>query len=174
MRFDTVKKGYDPKAVDEYISVKAQEHQDQLHTAKERNAALAEEIEDLQRKLDEYRKNEGKISRLLLDLQTLAERTQETVDQYSAAETERLTLFKDKWVDYATHYLHQNLSEFADKMDEYAYDYAHRVQQNLCENLFLMADPLWADYQAEKARTRDASDAPIHVEELLARLKNRT
>jgi len=173
MRFNTVKKGYDPRAVEEYISVKAEEHQDQLNTAKQRVAALAEEVEELQRQLAEYRKNESKISRLLLDVQSLTERTQETAESYAQAETERLTLFKEKWVDYATHYLHQTLPDFADKMDEYAYEYAHRVRQNLAENLFLLADPLWADYQAEQARTKDASDAPVHIEDLLNRLQSK-
>ena len=173
MQFATVKKGYDPKAVDEYISVKTQEHQDQLETAKKRNAMLSEEVEDLRREIDDLRRNEGRVSRLLMDIQALADHTQETAKRYAEAETERLTLFRDKWVDYATKYLHQNLTEFSQKLDEYAYDYAHRLQQNLSENLFLMSDPLWADYQAEQARTRDVSDAPIHIEELLARLQKK-
>ena len=173
MKFNTVKKGYDPRAVDEYISVKAEEHQDQLNTAKQRNVALAEEIESLHRELAEYRKSESKISRLLLDVQSLTERTEHAADQYAQAESERLTLFKEKWVDYATHYLHQTLPEFAEKMDQYAYEYAHRVRQNLSENLFLLADPLWADYQSEQARTRHVSDAPVHIDDLLSRLQSK-
>jgi ABC-type transporter Mla subunit MlaD len=173
MQFAIVKKGFDPRAVEEYIAVSAKEHQDQLDTAKKRNALLSEEIEDLHRQLDELRRNESRVSRLLVDIQALADKTEQTVRQYAAAEQERLTLFRDKWVDYATRYLHQNLTDFADKLDQYAYDYAHRVQQNLSENLFLMSDPLWADYQAEQARTRDASDTPIHIEDLLARLQKK-
>jgi len=173
MRFATVKKGYDPKAVDQYIAVKSEEHKDQLETAKERNALLAQENEDLHRALEEMRRNEAKVTRLLMDIQSLLERTEHVAKQYAEQERERLLLFKDKWVEYATQYLHRNLSDFAEKMDDYAYQYAHRVQQNLSENLFLLSDPLWADYQAEQARTQGASDTPVHIEELLSRLQKK-
>lgn len=173
MKFQTVKKGYDPKAVDQYISVKSEEHRDQLDTAKQRAALLVEENDALRREVEGLRRNEAKVTRLLIDVQTIAERAEHTADEYARLEAERLSQFKEKWVDYATEYLHRTLPDFADKLDAYSYDYAHRLKENLSQNLFLLSDPLWADYQAETKRTASSPGAPVHVEDLLARLQKK-
>ena len=171
--FDIVKKGYDPRAVEEYLRLRRQEHVDQLQTAKERARLLSEEVEDLRRQVDALKQNEARVTKLLCDVQALADNTRRATDAYRNEEMARLAQFRDKWTDYATTYLHQNLADFAAKLDEYAYDYAHRVQQNLNENLFLMADPLWADYRAECARTADYSQTPVLIDELLERLQRK-
>lgn len=173
MPFAIVKKGYDPKAVDEYINLQQQEHLDQMETAKDRQRMLSEEIEDLKNELAELKQNETRLVRLLSDLKTLADNVRAVTTAYRDEEMARLAAFRDKWVDYATTYLHQNLGDFADKLDEFAYEYARDLQRDLNENLFVMADPLWADYRAETDRTADFSQAPVYIDELLQKLQQK-
>jgi len=171
MQFELKKKGYDPQAVDQYISVKNEEHRDQLNTLKQRNALLTDEVAELRRANEALRGNEARITKLLSDAEALVEQVRQTVDAYREEEMDRLSSFRDKWTTYAADYLHDNLQDFAAKLDEYAFDYAKTLQRDLNENLFLMADPLWRDYQSEKARTEPFSAQPIHIEELLEKLK---
>lgn len=173
MQFALVKKGYDPHAVDEYIAVKQQECKDKLETAKQRNALLSEQIEDLERELSAMRRNESQVTQLLVEARRMLAEAETTAHNYAEEEQSRLTQFRDKWVDYATTYLHTTLDDFAQRLTTYRDEYTRRVSERLSTNLFLLADPLYAEYRSEEARTATYSDAPVHIEELLEKLQKK-
>ena len=171
MEFTRTRKGYNPTEVDEYIAAQHTRHEDQVETLKARVEMLTECNEELNRTLDAMRRNETRVTRLLTDVQAMAERAEQEAARYREEEMRRLELFRTKWVDYAAAYLGRELPDFTEKLLRYRDEFSAEFRHMLSTDLFLLSDPLYAEYHAERMRIKEDDSAPIHIEELLKKLR---
>lgn len=101
MKFQTVKKGYDPSAVDEYINKLTNDDNNIIAEQKTVIEQLKADNDELRRRLDGYDRRKDEIFGAFVDAQEAAASLKRRADRNFEAEIERLTAFRDKWTRYA-------------------------------------------------------------------------
>lgn len=165
-------RGYSRKAVDEYLAANEKQVQARLDTFADRNQLLNDQIAALQKEAAEYRANEKRLADALLAATGYRDTIQQQVTAMADIEAERLRRFQQKWTAYAQRYLRDNHESLCEQLQQQCEAYRSEVRQNLTQDLLLTQDPVYRDWQSENRRApTDPTDAPIHLDELLRRLK---
>ncbi len=97
MKFQTVKKGYDPSAVDEYINnnnAVIAEQKAEIEELKKQNEALAG-------KLDDYNKKKDEILSVIQEAREHSAARKRKAGRLFEEEINRIKTFRDKWTAYA-------------------------------------------------------------------------
>ncbi len=172
--FAITTRGYSRKAVDEYLAAAEKQTQSRLDTFADRNKLLCDQIAALQKEAAEYRANEKRLADALLAAAGYRDTVKQQVTAMADTEADRLRRFQQKWTAYATRYLRENHEPLCEQLQRLCDAYMDEVKQNLTQDLLLAQDPVYRDWQTESRRApTDPDDTPIHLDELLRRLKEK-
>lgn len=111
--FSIVKKGYETTQVDTYVEKVIKFTESKLSEQKRRIEELKEENRALQLKLNEYKEKEKTVGDAILAASEKAEEILGASRIRYALESERLKLFRDKWIKYV-----ESASEKVRKIDD--------------------------------------------------------
>lgn len=118
MKFDIVKKGYDPSQVDESIRRMTESNNAVVTEQKVAIEQLKEENHALTEKLNNYDKRKEEIFVALVEAQELSAKLKRKAQQRFDEEMERLILFQNKWTSYAKNIVKTLTPDEAEKFNE--------------------------------------------------------
>lgn len=118
MKFEIVKKGYNPSQVDESIRRMTDANNTVVTEQKVAIDQLKEENRVLTEKLNSYDKRKEEIFVALVEAQELAAKLKRKAQQRFDEEMERLMLFQNKWTSYAKNIVKTLTPDEAEKFNE--------------------------------------------------------
>ena len=95
--FKVERKGYCRKDVEEFIQAESKKHEDIHHEQRERIDNLVKENLQLQNKIQQFEKKEGKIVEAIMTARENADKLTAEIKLRYMMELERLNLFRAKW-----------------------------------------------------------------------------
>lgn len=117
MKFDIVKKGYNPTQVEEYIRRLADDDNAVITEQKSAIEQLKEENRRLTEKLENYDRKKEEIFVAFVEAQETSARLKRKATQRFNEEMERLKLFQEKWTAYAKDVVKTLSPEEAEKFE---------------------------------------------------------
>lgn len=100
MQFSTVKKGYAPKEVDEYIAAVKREYEKTIVKQRDRIQEMLSKQQETEHELASYRAKSNQISKAIVSAVQKAEEIERLSRLKYDQEIERLKAFHEKWTQY--------------------------------------------------------------------------
>jgi len=119
VRFKTQMRGYDKKAVDEYIHKSNEYSESKIRELEKCIERLKEENDYLYAKNSEYRRNEERVSAAIVKAMEVKHNVEEEFRAKIALEEDRLRIFKEKWTLFAAGIRRSNADRAIEEIDGY-------------------------------------------------------
>ena len=119
VRFKTQMRGYDKKAVDEYIHKTNEYSESKIRELENCIERLKEENDYLYAKNSEYRRNEDRVSAAIVKAMEVKRSVEEDLRAKVALEEDRLRVFKEKWTAYVRGIRRSNADRVLEDIDGY-------------------------------------------------------
>ncbi len=181
-RFSAERKGYNKKEVEDYIGKTEKYLEGKIKDLQERITSLKEELEETCSLNEEYRKRENKISGLLLKAMDVKEELEAEARAERAIESDRLKIFREKWLTYATELRCTRQSDVIAKLDKLTDEVCFDLEQHVRTDLNLLkalpkeelSPETEQEFRDESARVTEAKKekAELTPEEESRRLAN--
>ena len=160
VRFKSAWKGYDKKAVEEYISKTNSFQEGKIRELEECVERLKYENDYLYRKNAEYRRNEERISGAIVKAMEVKNNLEKELRGKIAAEEDRLRVFKTKWCAYTRGINRCNADRVVDDIQGYIEEFKRDFVKKANRDLDLVKSdsedsPAERSYRKERQRVRD-------------------
>ena len=134
MKFQTVRKGYDPSAVDEYIKKLADDDNNVITEQKAAIEQLKKQNRDLEERLAGYNGRKEEIFSAFVEAQESSASLKRKAERLFEEEINRVKTFRDKWTAYAAEVVKtmapseaEKFAALSEKFDAALYRYAEKA-----------------------------------------------